>query len=76
MAVHSDQAQVAEVPAEARRQTSNSDTGAGYTALHAAVIRGNANVAKALLATARRRRSGRPRAVPSKRYSGFALDKR
>jgi len=73
MAVHSDQAQVAEYLL--KRGANPNSNGAGYTALHAAVIRGNANVAKALLAHGAKTEIRQTKGSPSKRYSGFALDK-
>jgi ankyrin len=73
LAVHSDQAQVAEYLL--KRGADPNSNGAGYTALHAAVVRGNANVAKALLAAGAKTEVRQTRGSPSKRYSGFALDK-
>jgi ankyrin len=73
LAAHSDQAQVAEYLL--KRGADPNSNGAGYTALHAAVVRANANVAKALLAHGAKTEVRQTRGSPSKRYSGFALDK-
>ena len=49
--------------------------GAGYTPLHAAIVRGNLNLLTALLAHGANPNVRQRKGSPSKRYSGFALDK-
>ena len=56
------------------RSNANAD-GAGYTALHAAIVRGNLNVVKALLAHGANPNARQTKGTPARRYSGFALDK-
>jgi ankyrin repeat protein len=50
--------------------------GGGYTALHAAVLRGNLDLVKALLRHGANPNSRQMKGTPAKRYSGFGLDKR
>jgi uncharacterized protein len=49
--------------------------GAGYTALHAAIVRGNVNLVKALLEHGADPNARQTKGTPARRYSGFALDK-
>jgi ankyrin repeat protein len=53
----------------------NSD-GGGYTALHAAVLRGNLALVKALLGHGAKPNPRQIKGTPAKRYSGYGLDKR
>src|SRR5262249_31730292 len=48
---------------------------AGYTALHAAIVRGNVNLVKGLLAHGANPNARQTKGSPARRYSGFALDK-
>jgi ankyrin repeat protein len=66
VAVHSDSARVAEVLLE-RGADVNAD-GAGYTALHAAVLRGNAALVTALLARGASPNAKLTRPTPARRY--------
>jgi ankyrin repeat protein len=49
--------------------------GAGYTALHAAIVRGNLSLVKALLSHGANPNARQTRGSPARRYSGIALDK-
>jgi ankyrin repeat protein len=49
--------------------------GAGYTALHAAVVRGNLSLVKALLSRGANPNARQTMGSPARRYSGIALDK-
>jgi uncharacterized protein len=49
--------------------------GAGYTALHAAIVRGNLDLVRALLAHHANPNARQTKGSPARRYSGFALDK-
>src|SRR5262249_47773318 len=48
---------------------------AGYTALHAAIVRGNLQLVKVLLAHGADPNARQTRGTPARRYSGLALDK-
>jgi ankyrin repeat protein len=74
MAAHSDQGALAAFLLD-RGANPNAD-GAGYTALHAAVLRSNVTLIKALLAHGANVNARQTRASPAKRYSGFGFDKR
>jgi ankyrin repeat protein len=73
LAAHSDQGVFGTFLLE-KGANPNAD-GAGYTALHAAVVRGNVGLLKALLAHGANPNVRQRKGSPSKRYSGFALDK-
>jgi ankyrin len=73
LAAHSDQAGVAAFLLQ--RGADPNSNGAGYTALHAAVVRGNLKVVQALLSRGANPDPRQLKGSPSKRYSGFALDK-
>jgi ankyrin repeat protein len=73
LAAHSDQGIFAKFLLE-KGANPNAD-GAGYTPLHAAIVRGNLNLLTALLAHGANPNVRQRQGSPSKRYSGFALDK-
>ena len=73
LAAHSDQGVFAKFLLE-KGANPNAD-GAGYAALHAAIVRGNLDLLKALLAHRANPNIRQRKGSPSKRYSGFALDK-
>jgi ankyrin repeat protein len=74
LAAHSDQGAFAAFLLD-RKANPDSD-GAGYTALHAAILRGNLDLVKALLAHGAHPNPRQRTATPAKRYSGFGFDKR
>ena len=74
MAAHSDQGAFAAFLLDGGANP-NSD-GAGYTALHAAVLRSNLTLVKTLLARHANINARQTKASPAKRYSGFGFDKR
>src|SRR5579862_4594463 len=73
LAAHSDRGVFAAFLLE-KGANPNADA-AGYTALHAAVIRGNLDVVKALLAHGANPNARQHKGSPARRYSGLALDK-
>jgi len=73
LAAHSDRGVFAAFLLE-KGANPNADA-AGYTALHAAVIRGNLDVVKALLAHGANANARQHKGSPARRYSGLALDK-
>ena len=74
LAAHSDQGAFATFLLD---QGANPDSdGAGYTALHAAVLRGNLDLVKALLGHGANPNARQEKGSPAKRYSGYGLDKR
>jgi len=73
LAAHSDQGAFAAFLLE-KKANPNAD-GAGYTALHAAVLRGNVPLVRALLAHGGAINPRQRKASPAKRYSGFGFDK-
>lgn len=74
LAAHSDQGAFAAFLLD---QGANPDSdGAGYTALHAAVLRGNLNLVKALLGHGANPNPRQMKGSPARRYSGYGLDKR
>jgi ankyrin repeat protein len=73
LAAHSDQGAFAAFLLE-KGANPNADR-AGYTALHAAVLRGNVPLVKALLAHHAEVNPRQRKASPAKRYSGFGFDK-
>jgi uncharacterized protein len=73
LAAHSDQGVFATFLLE-KGANPNAD-GAGYAALHAAIVRGNLDLLKALLAHGANPNIRQRKGSPSKRYSGIALDK-
>jgi ankyrin repeat protein len=74
MAAHSDQGALAAFLLD-RGANPNAD-GAGYTALHGAVLRSNLPLLKTLLAHGANLNARQTQASPAKRYSGFGFDKR
>ena len=74
LAAHSDQGAFAAFLLD-KGANANSDAG-GYTALHAAILRGNLDLVKALLGHGANPNPRQMKGTPSKRYSGYGLDKR
>jgi hypothetical protein len=74
LAAHSDQGAFGAFLLE--RGANPNASGGGYTALHAAVLRGNLELVKALLAHGANPNPRQMIGTAAKRYSGFGLDKR
>jgi ankyrin repeat protein len=74
LAAHSDQGAFAAFLLD-KGANPNSD-GAGYTALHAAVLRSNLDLVKSLLQHGAHPNARQLKGTPAKRYSGYGLDKR
>jgi ankyrin len=73
LAAHSDQAAFSTFLLE--RGANPDSSGAGYTALHAAIVRGNVTLVKTLLAHGANPNARQTKGSPARRYSGFGLDK-
>jgi ankyrin repeat protein len=74
LAAHSDQGAFAAFLLD-KGANPNAD-GGGYTALHAAILRSNLDLVKALLSHRANPNVRLMKATPAKRYSGFGFDKR
>jgi ankyrin repeat protein len=74
LSAHSDQGAFARFLLDQGANPDSDD--AGYTALHAAVLRGNLDLVKALLGRGANPNSRQRKGSPAKRYSGYGLDKR
>jgi ankyrin len=74
LAAHSDQGAFAAFLLD-KGANPNAD-GGGYTALHAAILRGNLDLVKTLLSHGANPNPRQMKSTPAKRYSGYGFDKR